>query len=111
MLAIGPYSGNEAVMDIEFTSGGVFDTKFDAYWQDLDILFLETGWPGNTEERKDQPKIPVVATPTSAERRFGSTESASSNFAKAPSLSPALGSLLRLPLVSTKARNPLSKIK
>ena len=32
----------------------VFDTQFDELWEDLDILFLETGWPGNTEELRRQ---------------------------------------------------------
>lgn len=28
----------------------VFGTKFDDFWQDLDILFIETGWHGKTKE-------------------------------------------------------------
>lgn len=27
----------------------VFGTKFDKFWENLDILFIETGWHGNTE--------------------------------------------------------------
>jgi phosphoribosyl 1,2-cyclic phosphate phosphodiesterase len=32
----------------------VFGTKFDAFWQDLDVLFLEAGWPGNTQALREK---------------------------------------------------------
>lgn len=32
----------------------VFDSKLDEFWQDLDVLFLETGWQGPTKEYREK---------------------------------------------------------
>jgi len=32
----------------------VFNTKFDNFWENLDLLFIETGWHGNTKELREK---------------------------------------------------------
>jgi len=32
----------------------VFDTKFDNFWENLDLFFIETGWHGNTKELREK---------------------------------------------------------
>jgi len=42
---------------IMYAPCSVFNTRFDGFWDNLDLLMIETGWIGNTKElRKDPPE-------------------------------------------------------
>jgi phosphoribosyl 1,2-cyclic phosphate phosphodiesterase len=32
----------------------IYQTQFDEFWQDVDLLFIETGWPGNTAKLRKE---------------------------------------------------------
>ncbi|MFX1475221.1 MAG: MBL fold metallo-hydrolase [Promethearchaeota archaeon] len=55
---------------IMYAPCSVFDTQFDAFWQDLDILFLETGWPGNTEQLRAEKERAGLHDHISLEENF-----------------------------------------
>lgn len=40
---------------VMYASCSVYETKFDKFWENLDLLILETGWPGPTKEGREKP--------------------------------------------------------
>ncbi len=52
----------------------VFNAKFDEFWKNLDVLFIETGWRGNTKEYRKKKVVSWFEDHISLEEDFGLLE-------------------------------------
>lgn len=48
----------------------IFQTQFDEFWHDVDLLFIETGWPGNTAKLRKEKAAAWLEDHISLEENF-----------------------------------------
>ncbi|MHA2272531.1 MAG: MBL fold metallo-hydrolase [Candidatus Hodarchaeales archaeon] len=48
----------------------IFETQFDEFWNDIDLLFIETGWPGDTAKLRKEKTAASLEDHISLEENF-----------------------------------------
>lgn len=64
------YLIEEGERKVMYAPCSVYNAVFDNYWEDLDVLFLETGWHGDTQTLRAEKSIPMLDDHISLEEDF-----------------------------------------